>query len=203
MALTKVPLHVVEVLEEEYIALHGGIYESISVELPNLDHPDRPGREVISKLNWEFDPSHIRNLSLLAFKLSPSSEQSNVSKRSKVEGNPDELARAKLRDYLWAKLGEQTDGTSSKAQEAIIAIREVSKDEDRATRHEKLKGYAVTLTAALNRILRDSDLFNEERFSVYWLSDATREIRTCRSGKNKFEAEDLIHFNRLLLEDAF
>ncbi|HEY6804382.1 MAG TPA: hypothetical protein VI306_12460 [Pyrinomonadaceae bacterium] len=187
-ASTKVPLSVFEVLEEEYIALHGAIYETEEIKLPDSDVATEPKKKVVSRLLWDFDSSHIKNPSLLASKLVPPATESLVNERRRnVTVNPDTDARNKFRDYLWNKLDEKTKSV----------LQAVAKEREATPEQTKL------ISEALNTVLRDPDLFAEERFSSYWLSDATKDLKACRTDSDQFAGDDLVHFNRLLIEDAF
>src|ERR1044072_1857359 len=56
----EIPLHLHEVLEEEYMSLHGSIPvgEALTVKLPNVEAEDK-WREVRAARNWLFDEGHI------------------------------------------------------------------------------------------------------------------------------------------------
>ena len=181
--LRTIPLHIFEVLEQEFLALHGVPYDTLEVKLSDSNAPD--GSRVVTSLRkWDFHPSHIKDASALTAHLVPLKldQTSSEAAGSNLEEDPEDCARKNLRDYIWNKL-------------------------DRATQ-EELENAGVTasllptLTTALNTLLTDQSLFSEERFSIYWLSEATKELKTS-CDYEAFKGDDLAHFNRLLLEDAF
>src|SRR4030095_9610601 len=53
----------------------------------------------------------------------------------------------------------------------------------------------------LNKLLKDPNLYEEERFSNYWLGAASKALIESHASE-QFKGDDLAHFNRLLLEDA-
>ena len=174
----KPPLFLFQVLEDEYAALHG--------EQP-LD------------LDWKFHADHIIYAESLIARLDLTSQAAQEglttpqkTKRArtpiKATADPDEVAKNALIKYLRDELTKKR--FSSKATGAAL------------------------VAEALNTFLSDSNLFAEERFSNYWLNSATRGMRELHtssaimSGALGFSAgplvgQDLEHFNRLLLEDAF
>jgi hypothetical protein len=174
----KPPLFLFQVLEDEYAALHG--------EQP----PD---------LDWRFRANHIIYADSLINRLDLTSQaaqkdQANPQKtkprRTKIKAtaDPDEVAKNALLKYLRDELTKKKFKSSASGAELVAA--------------------------ALNTSLSDPNLFAEERFSNYWLNSATRGMRelhtssTIVSGALGLSAgpltgQDLEHFNRLLLEDAF
>jgi hypothetical protein len=212
-ASSQIPLYLFQVLEEEYVALHN---ES-PLKQQEFKLPDRFARGVVRKVtptfDWSFDASHIRDAGAFIAALSPPrriearAEESETNKtlRGRVNAafragqnavtrifkqpepsgyeDPDKSARHNLKDYLRDK--HFLDNTLSK---------------DR-------------LAEVLNAVLEDDTLFDEERFSTYWLNDATRGLRDIHkppalvsiapSATGILKGDDLKHFNRLLLEDAF
>jgi hypothetical protein len=58
----EIPLHLYEVLEEEYISLHGPIPagEVLTVKLPNVEAEDK-WRAVRAARNWLFDEGHLKD----------------------------------------------------------------------------------------------------------------------------------------------
>src|SRR2546423_6460935 len=93
------PLHLYEVLEEEYISLHGPIPvgEVLTVRLPNVEAEDK-WREVRAARKWLFDEGHIKDPvgfanSLLSGAIAPEEQRSVVAPAS-------DRAREELRQYL-------------------------------------------------------------------------------------------------------
>ena len=174
----KPPLFLFQVLEDEYAALHG--------EQP----PD---------LDWQFRASHIIYPESLITRLeltspAPQKDQAAPQKTkpprppTKATADPDEVAKNALLKYL-------RDGLARKKFTSNVSGAEL-------------------VAEALNMFLADPNLFAEERFSNYWLNGATRGMRelhtssTIMSGAlghsgGPLTGQDLEHFNRLLLEDAF
>src|SRR6185503_7442984 len=173
MASPKPPLFLFQVLEDEYAALHG--------EQP----PDQ---------DWQFRASHIifadsliKRLDLTS--IQPQEAQPTKRKRPrpqiKATADPDEVAKNALVTYLHDYL-VRTNFQSTASGAELVA-------------------------EAFNKFLSDPNLFAEERFSNYWLNSATRSLRELHtssaipgySSGGPLIDQDLKHFNRLLLEDAF
>jgi hypothetical protein len=181
-ASSKIPIYLFQVLEDEYAALHG---------------------EELAHLDWSFRPDHIKNAAGLISRLDlttitqtpPSKTNQTTPKKSKparplrkATADPDELAKNALISYLRDELKRKKFSSSASGAELVAE--------------------------ALNTFLTDPNLFAEERFSNYWLNSATRGMRdvhtslTVGPGALGFSGgpltgDDLEHFNRLLLEDAF
>ena len=215
-ASSKLPLYLFQVLEEEYVALHD---ESPLIEQAfKLPDPAAPNglRDVVPTFHWTFNASHIKDPSAFIAQLSVAPQRTAepgtttpatdffsrlrdnairigkkaVSAFSRVFGrpeptaeDPDKIAKDKLKDYLREK--HSLDRTSS----------------------------VDRLVETLNVILEDVNLFDEERFSNFSLNKATRSMRDIhkparlvsgrRAESGVLQGDDLKHFNRLLLEDAF
>ena len=174
----KPPLFLFQVLEDEYAALHG--------EQP----PD---------LDWQFRANHIIYAESLIARLeltsqaaqkdqAPPQETKPTRTQTRATADPDELAKNALLKYLRDELSRKKFTSNASGAELVAE--------------------------ALNTFLSDPNLFAEERFSNYWLNSATRGMRelhtssTIVSGALGLSAgpltgQDLEHFNRLLLEDAF
>jgi hypothetical protein len=57
----EIPLHVFQVLEEEYISLHGPISaDGLTVELPDEENENK-WRTVEARLDWRFHQGHIKD----------------------------------------------------------------------------------------------------------------------------------------------
>lgn len=95
--LTELPLQLFEVLEEEYVSLHGPLDEENDVWLPgNLAGGER-WRRVRARRDWRIHPGHIRNPLSLAFKLLPRAEQVRVSALPTGAGLAPDERQATLR----------------------------------------------------------------------------------------------------------
>jgi hypothetical protein len=179
-----IPLHIFEVLEEEYLAIHGTPYEKLEVQLSDPDSADGSS-PVTAMREWDFDESHIKNALTFAALLTSASQDISESQKRRAAAydlNPDNWASQKLREYLWLKFKDETKTALLQASES--------------------GSVRILISQELNDLLKDSALFSEERFSIYWLSEATKELKASRPSKG-FSGDDLKHFNRLLLEDAF
>jgi hypothetical protein len=171
----KPPLFLFQVLEDEYAALHG--------EQP----PDQ---------DWQFRASHIifadsliKRLDLTSIQPQEAQPTTRKTRRSrpqiKATADPDEVAKNALITYLHDYL-VRTNFQSTASGAELVA-------------------------EAFNKFLSDPNLFAEERFSNYWLNSATRSLRELHtssaipgySSGGPLIEQDLKHFNRLLLEDAF
>src|SRR5262245_60092308 len=143
------PLHIFEVLEEEFLALHGTPYQEIQVKLADPD-AENGFRMVTATRTWNFYESHIKSSATLANELLPQNEDSKGGMGS-YEANPDSWAKKHLKAYIWGKLDPATQTALTQAQES--------------------SSFTPILVKILNDLLTDSALFSEERFSIYWLSD--------------------------------
>ena len=56
---------------------------------------------------------------------------------------------------------------------------------------------------ALNLVLMSRELYQRDRFSPHWFTPTTRRLVLSDPDPHALSEDDLIHFNRLLLEDAF
>src|SRR6185503_14135091 len=91
--------------------------------------------------------------------------------------DPDKVAKDKLINYLRERL-------TSRLEEGMTAEQ--------------------WLANHLNACIHDEHFFSEERFSNSWLNSVTRGMRDIHeSFWGRLKGDDLVHFNRLLLEDAF
>lgn len=210
-ASSKLPLTLFQVLEDEFEALYGEPAQNRNpVKLPGYADSTEC-LEVIPTANWEFDPTHIKDPAGLFAELAPeSTKPADTATVSGLRGiirgltqtyssDPDKLARKKLKQYLNEKLSsKKADEQSSKTDgKGVTGLYE------RLVRTTPSR--AEVLAETLNQLLDDPDLFHEERFSNYWLSPATRAMRDThtRFGGPPLTGDELRHFNRLLLEDAF
>ncbi|HKE55955.1 MAG TPA: patatin-like phospholipase family protein, partial [Pyrinomonadaceae bacterium] len=184
----KIPVPLFQVLEEEYIALHGLPDEdgSLPVQLADARHRGE-FRTVTANLDWQFHPSHIRHPRRLAALLGNDPNSPTTGNRTLTELNAYDRARKNLIVYL----REHSDAATLQALQTIS-----QKTEAASTSDTKL------ISDQLNAFLQDPNLYDEERFSSYWLSDASKQLVDAQAGE-KFTGENLARFNRLLLEDAF
>ena len=213
------PLYLFQVLEEEFISLHSTTPLKIEVvSLPPSKESETP-RNVIADLNFWFDVSHIKSVDAFISELllDPSLKTSGafISAISSVPGQDwtrvslirelrnafDQAALAKLRDFNAAtptvSLRRERDFRDAKAQttEAISGpppARPPTKEE-----------ICAEITKALNIVLTSRELYQPDRFSPHWFTPTTRRIVSSDPDPGALSEEDLIHFNRLLLEDSF
>ena len=177
----KPPLFLFQVLEDEYAALYGE-------RPPDTDWQFRASHII-------FDQSLIDRLDLDSInKLPAAKDQATALKARKprpiikATADPDELAKNALIKYLHDELVRKKFRSNATGAELVAE--------------------------ALNTFLSDPNLFAEERFSNYWLNSATRGMRELHTSSRimsdalgltggPLTGQDLEHFNRLLLEDAF
>ena len=175
---SRIPLYLFQVLEDEYAALHG---------------------QELADVKWDFKSDHIIDASTLIGDLqlskpeqrTESTTDQDKSKESKTTASstaasedPDSVAKAALLKYLRSNLaGKKFESTG-----------------------------AQLVADALNSFLTDENLFDETRFSNHTLNYATRGMRDIHTSRlpnvlglssRPLTGDDLEHFNRLLLEDAF
>ena len=203
-----ITLHVYQILEEEYAALHGSIpAEPLSLKLPGGGKM----REVEAALGWDFRLGHIRNPPTFALYLLRGAEESEEARRKQAttsaarprrDGRAEESPRTRrpedaqlkeLRAYLHVKLGE----------ELLKQVSESAKtwgEGDASAAAALEKQFAARLNEAL---LADGILYSAQRFNETWLRVSTRELLRATEGGVAAEGETLRRLNRLLLEDAF
>lgn len=202
---TRMPLHLFQVLEEEFTTLHP---EKLGQEQVLLPHPEKPKvfREVTARLDWQFHASHIKDSGAFIAELmgAPSNKVSGA-KLSGLSNIPtQDWTKANLTDNLKVRFGKTPSSIETlKAFEKFIttdAARQLAeKSAPARVPDELLEG----LAEALNELLSQPDLYDSSRFSSHWLSPASQNLILSLSAGGPFAGEDLAHFNRLLLEDAF
>src|SRR5262245_60611998 len=179
----RVPLHLFEALEEEFITLQGAPPEgaSVVVKLPDPTDPHE-FREVTASLNWKFHSSHIKNPQSLAASLTAPPIDTNQSLGIRIPGAlfSYDWARNNLVAYLKTKI----DPELLKALDATL------RDPKAGPPH--LKEWIAT---ELNKLLEDPNLYDEDRFSSYWLGTASKALIESRESE-EFKGDDLAHFNR-------
>src|SRR5918911_4869465 len=191
-----IPLHLYEVLEEEYISLHGPIPagEVLTVKLPNED-AEEAWRTVRAARNWLFDEGHIKDPvgfanTLLASAVGP-------TRGGKHMPAPSDRAREQLRQYL---VPEDRNEPAKIDRNVLKKLSEFGS----SVNHRKAvpRELVQPLEEALNALLLDKELYDPDRFSDNWLSDASQGLIEIRDSFEDSEDETR-HFNRLLLEEAF
>jgi hypothetical protein len=197
----EIPLHLFQVLEEEYLSLHGPIPdEEPLLELPG-DEVGQPRRPVKAARDWLFHEGHVKNAVGFAAEVLQFDEvQEGRLVASDASGAQDEWARRNLLEYLRREIdhkvlielvewGDGSEAAQPPADNALSAIppREI----------------VEPLEEALNKLLNDAELYDGDRFADDWLSAATKGLVEQRDAAGGFFDEALAHFNRLLLEEAF
>src|SRR5215208_7867318 len=159
---TKIPLDLFQVLEEEFVTLHGTPAPD-DAQTVNLADAANPGefRSVISTLDWSFHPSHIKNPTSLALDLVSIWDARNDAAKSRAvfDVNADESAQNNLLLYMCNRLGPEV----------------------RAAIDDGLRGQSdlqKVLADALNTLLEDPDLFDEARFTYHRLSTKSQALVT-------------------------
>lgn len=170
---SRIPRYLFQVLEEEFEALHG--------KLPSPESSP-----------WKFTENHIKDADHLIAQLGLEDvavkDEAQTQQPYSPTADPDRLAKDRLRRYLREELKKRNFQSTATGKQLAAD--------------------------ALNTFLPDPNLFAEDRFSFYWLNSATRGMRdihtaytivpgTARIGVQPLTGDDLEHFNRLLLEDAF
>ncbi|HKG98308.1 MAG TPA: patatin-like phospholipase family protein, partial [Pyrinomonadaceae bacterium] len=185
---TKIPLDLFQVIEEEFVTLHGTPVQD-DAQTVNLADAANPGkfRSVTSTLDWSFHPSHIKDPTSLALDLVSIWDASNDAAKSRAvfDVNADESAQNNLLLYMCNRLGPEV----------------------RAAIDDGLRGQGdlqKVLADALNTLLEDPDLFDEARFTYHRLSTKSQALVTSPLTQAKsIDKEDVAQLNRVLLEDAF
>ncbi|HEX8293849.1 MAG TPA: patatin-like phospholipase family protein [Pyrinomonadaceae bacterium] len=226
----EIPLHLCQVLEEEFESLHEKL--DWKADEDTVPMPDRVKRaagdeqsgdggrvRVVVKSDWDFHPDHVRR-DLLVVKLGrawqqwrrahPGVGEADVSSYAAAENDPATylaLAHPLLREALPIKAaarrkfwGVRRAGPQYQPLLLTLFVK-------------RLRGREVTdgeYLAALRAVLADRGLFRVQRFEhLTTLRDETRGLvgLAQKRGGEAFSdgnrADDLTRFRRLLLEDAF
>lgn len=229
-----IPLHLHQVLEEEYANIHEPIslQHEFLIKLPEKGF-DGALRCVKAKPDWDFREGHIKSLrsfaaAVLEFQAerwgdtvahyhdaqtaAPQSRELNAYLVSKLS---DGLQQA-LRDYL-STPDEESAETISRAGEATPESASHPDELINSSSHGTTGQLEAQVNAALNSILDDPHLYTEERFKHVPLGYSTRgflellptfksfqiDSQNASSPAIEERDDDLVHLNRLLLEDAY
>jgi hypothetical protein len=212
----RIPLYLFQVLEKEFISLHSPDLKSEVVTFPD---PTQSGktREITADLDCQFHPSHIKEpFGFIAELLLDSSFYTSGARISAISSMaPSDWTRVSLIRTLRKAFDTVSLNTFRRfnaiaAQQAVVKAGSPSPNTapqpvepgpppENSLEQEVLK----KLTVALNTLLTNPELYRPERFSSHWFSPATRQLVLSASDPVDFSGDDLIHFNRLLLEDAF
>ncbi len=219
-----IPLTSFQVLEEEYHSLYGPLPAGVgTVHLPDargLDPPDSPPsalpstpppgtpgvgtkkgagdgacrwREVDYARDWDFRRGHIKDPVLFAALLIPLNvpEFDAIPPDLKQMIPAHDLARENLKRHVYGKVNRKT-------LTELVALRADGVE------REATPALAEMLESELNDVLADEDFYHSDRFSKDWLSPQGRGLIALREALGGFkQPDDLKHFNRVLLEDAF
>jgi len=188
----EIPLHLYQVLEEEYISLHGPIPEDEAFFVELHDDPEASERRRVKPArDWLFHEGHLKDPLNFArnLLLDDASQRQTASPAAAREVQPSGAQRRKLRTYLRSKLPPD-----------LLKSMNESAHSDAPLRADLTR----QLERALNEnLLTDKSLYDSDRFLDVPLSDANKGLVKLRASAETFQGEDLTHFNRLLLEDAF
>src|SRR5215208_2216882 len=105
---TKIPLDLFQVLEEEFVTLHGTPAPD-DAQTVNLADAANPGefRSVTSTLDWSFHPSHIKEPTSLALDLLSIWGARTDAAKAVFDVNADESAQNNLLLYMCNRLGPE------------------------------------------------------------------------------------------------
>jgi hypothetical protein len=195
-----VPLHVYEVLEEEFISLQGPIPDgdAIIVRLPQ-EGRESAWRVVTAKRDWDFHSGHIKNPTRLATELGPMTHDNNSTDMGTYSRGKDELKEYIRGRALGAAVPAKRDSVQLSAPQNGNADAILDND-------------LGQLERLLNDLLPDAEFYRCGRFEKDWLiaagegwlSPATKSLLRLRlSSSEEFRGRDLVHLNRLVLEDLF
>jgi hypothetical protein len=189
----EIPLHVFQVLEEEYISLHGPISaDGLPVELPDEGNENK-WRTVEARLDWRFHQGHIKDPVRFANTLLQHKEpQQPLPIPSPLQNiQPSEWTKIELERYLLQKIDNTTLQGLCDWQQSGLNPRLVPAELTKPLEQE------------LSELLNDRELYHPDRFADEWLSDASKRLIHLRTSLKSFQGDALAQFNRLLLEDAF
>ena len=186
---TKIPLDLFQVLEEEFVTLHGTPAHDGSQTVIIADARNREEfRPVTATLDWGFHPSHIKDARGLAFDLLSTWDAENDPAQSHAlfDVSADEWAQTNLLLYMCKQLGVGLLNDINAGLKAATDLRQVLAD------------------ALNNLLLHDADLFDESRFTYHRLSSKSQALVTSPIvSERSTDKEVVAHLNRILLEDAF
>lgn len=220
MPSSRLPLYLFQVLEEEFISLHSTTpLKSEVVSLPPLKGSETP-REVTAKLDFWFDVTHIKDLNafIAELLLAPSLKTSGAfsSAVSNIPGQDwtrvslirvlrsafDQAGLEKLRKFNTAiqatvslshELDSNTEAQTAEKKPALLPTPETPTEEE----------IREVIKKALNLVLTSRELYRRDRFSPHWFTPTTRRLVLSDPDPLALPEDDLIHLNRLLLEDSF
>ncbi|MDQ1558785.1 MAG: hypothetical protein QOD32_1845 [Pyrinomonadaceae bacterium] len=189
------PLHLYQVLEEEYLSLHGPLPDdkNFFIELHDDDEASE-WRRVKSTRDWLFREGHLKDPRSFVLRLfpyappppgltAPPPVKQSVAPTDAGGDAPSAYVRSKLSSALLTSLEECAQWGRNAPLPA---------------------GLTRQIEEELNeKILTDENLYDADRFKDVHLADVSKGFVKLRSSADTFQADDLAHFNRLLLEDAF
>lgn len=182
------PLHVYQVLEEEYSYLYGPIPEE-PLQIQLFDDAG-PGERmtVEAALDWRFRKGHVRSPRIFAARILASS--------------------AEERTHLPSDAAEQVSGDDWTKDNLKRHLRDVLGDKLLRNLLDEYTTQSTGLTInqledTLNKLLVDAELYRPDRFSGEWVSRDSRGLLALHTTEGPLRGDDLAHLNRLLLEDAF
>ena len=200
---SRLPIYLFQVLEQEFAALHDDPEPNdITVSLPNADGEFR---EVVPTYNWTFDASHIRNAEKFVLELHAVSPLTDTAaSQSAISGGLFARIKLTLRSVMGRIIGDPQP-TTAEDPDKVAKDKLINYLRERLTsRLEEGMTAEQWLANHLNACIHDEHFFSEERFSNSWLNSVTRGMRDIHeSFRGRLKGDDLVHFNRLLLEDAF
>jgi hypothetical protein len=183
------PLHVYQVLEEEYISLHGAISEDgLTVELPDQEN-ENTWRPVEARRDWRFHQGHIKDPVGFASGLLLCKGPQQESTLQNIQSF--NWMKTDLKKYLLQKIDHATLQRLCDWQQGGGNPRSVPAELTRPLEQE------------VSELLKDPELYHRDRFTYEWLSDASKRLIHLRSSSETFQGDALAQLNRLLLEDAF
>lgn len=191
----EIPLQLYQVLEEEYISLHGPIpaSEVMTVKLPG--EGENGWRDVKATRGWRFWEGHIKDpvgfasALLLHIRTNASKKQQPEDSSPTMQDDQSSDPAGKLKDYLCTRIRVETLQEIEMRRNAPAA---------------ELKPFVEQLASELNEILYDNKnyLYQPERFDDDWLSDTSSELVALHQYE-PLHGDKLAQLNRLLLEAAF
>ncbi|HYP53920.1 MAG TPA: patatin-like phospholipase family protein, partial [Pyrinomonadaceae bacterium] len=209
---SEIPLHVYQVLEEEYVSLHGSLEEDDVLALPHEAREDkRRGagdgrrRKVRARRDWFFHRGHVKNPVGFVLRLRPSLAGESEAAPRRAARQPDDISKH-LSKWIPEDVARDVYEFVGPFSGDVNRLFDDAEGDAQDAEGARARRALDRLEESLNRLLADESFYDERAFLNVRLGEATSAFveNVAPSGaRGESYRDDLAHFNRLLLEDAF